>query len=377
MKPDWDVVIVGGGFFGCCLALFFRSLCDRVLVLEREPDLLQRASRVNQARVHTGFHYPRSMVTAMRSRLLKDRFVEDFPDAVVDDFQMLYALAARRSKVSPSRFEGMFKALDAPFAPAPRAMAALFDPDTIEAVYLCQEFAFDWSILRDGLHRRMLEAGVEIRTGVEVARVESREDLAVVAAASGEMFTADTVFNVTYAGLNALALTSGLAPLPLKHELAEVALVRPPAELEGLGVTVMDGPFFSTMPYPSEDLYSLTHVRYTPHFSWLDAADGRSPYSVADGLPQEPRARQMTADAARYLPCMDGAVHERSLFEVKTVLTRNERDDGRPILLHRHADAPRLVSILGAKVDNVFDLFDALPAMDGRWRDGRAEALLR
>lgn len=374
-RPDWDAVVIGGGFFGCCLALFLKSTCDRVLILEREDDLLQRASRVNQARIHTGFHYPRSMVTARRSRLLQARFAQAFPEAVVDDFQMLYAVARRRSKVSPSRFSTMFQALDAPFVPAPRALAALFDHQAIEAAYLCQEFAFDWRRLRDILHARLDAEGITLLRGVDALRVRDEGDRATVET-SGTSVTTEAVFNVTYAGLNTVALASGLKPLTVKHELAEIALVRPPAELAGLAVTVMDGPFFSTMPYPAEGLHSLTHVRYTPHYSWVDAPGGRSAYAVAEALPREARARQMIADAARYLPCMAEAKHERSLWEVKTVRTMNEIDDGRPILLHRHDDCPRLISVLGAKLDNVFDLLDALPELNPRWRGARAEAVL-
>ena len=56
-----------------------------------------------------------------------------------------------------------------------------------------------------------------------------------------------------------------------------MALVEPPAELGGAAVTVMDGPFFSLMPYPSRGLFTLSHVRYTPHCSWHDGRASRSP----------------------------------------------------------------------------------------------------
>ena len=62
-KTEYDYLIVGGGFYGCCLALFLRSISDRVLLVEESGELMGRASRVNQARVHTGFHYPRSALT--------------------------------------------------------------------------------------------------------------------------------------------------------------------------------------------------------------------------------------------------------------------------------------------------------------------------
>ena len=63
----FDHIIIGGGFYGCCLALFLRSISRKVLLIEAEDQLLSRASRVNQARVHTGFHYPRSAATASAS----------------------------------------------------------------------------------------------------------------------------------------------------------------------------------------------------------------------------------------------------------------------------------------------------------------------
>ena len=74
-----DYLIVGGGFYGCCLALYLRSISNRVLLVEAGDTLLDRASRVNQARVHTGFHYPRSALTAVKSMLLHRRFMADSP----------------------------------------------------------------------------------------------------------------------------------------------------------------------------------------------------------------------------------------------------------------------------------------------------------
>ena len=374
---DYDVVIIGGGFYGCCLALFLRSVMPRILVVEAGKGLLERASRVNQARIHTGFHYPRSFTTAMRSRALQERFIRDFKHAVVDDFDMLYAIAAYRSNVSASRFRHMFEAIGAPFSRAPNRLRLLFDPELIEDVFVCREFAFDWTALRDDLRVRLAANGVSLRMSETVDKVLCEPNRVIVRLSSGQELTTSALFNVTYANINNLALRSGLAPLALKHELAEVALVEPPPELAGLAVTVMDGPFFSSMPYPAEKLYSLAHVRYTPHFSWVDTSKDLSPYQINDRLPKVSRWRYMVQDAKRFLPCLQDVTYRHSLFDVKTVLIRNERDDGRPILLHRHQECPRIYSVMGAKIDNIYDLFEALPQIDDSWRHAHAELLLR
>ena len=62
-------VVIGGGFYGCMLAAHLRQAGGRVVLCEKHDDILERASHTNQARVHNGYHYPRSMLTGLRSRV--------------------------------------------------------------------------------------------------------------------------------------------------------------------------------------------------------------------------------------------------------------------------------------------------------------------
>jgi len=358
MTERVDYLIVGGGFYGCCLALYLRSISERVLLVEAGDTLLDRASRVNQARVHTGFHYPRSALTAVKSMLLYRRFMADFPDAVVDDFQMLYAIARRRSKVSSKRFFRMFRDIGAPIRPATGAQAALFDTDRIEDVFACSEAAFDFSVLRRQLAERLARVGVEVRMSTSIEGLTDGSEGVTGTLSDGTQVAARFAFNITYAQINDLLARAGLPQAALKHELAEIALVEPPQELRGLGVTVMDGPFFSCMPYPAEGLHSLTHVRYTPHDSWTGGHGVGSAYGRFAAGSLESRVQYMIRDGQRYLPCLAGALPRRSLYDVKTVLIKNERDDGRPILYQQKPPGSRVISILGGKIDNIYDLFD-------------------
>lgn len=360
-----DAVVIGGGFFGCCLARHLRAGMDRVLLVEAGRELMGRASRVNQARVHAGFHYPRSFRTAVRSHQLMRRFEADFGGAVVDGFEMAYAIARVGSKVSASRFAKTYEAIGAELRPAPAQVRRLFDWGLVEEVFMCREPAFDWRTLRDVLARDLGSSGVAVMCGRRALRVEDRGTHAELALDGGDTVRAPWVFNVAYANVNAIPKASGLDLVPVKHELAEVALVEPPCELAGLGVTVMDGPFFSTMPFPAEAAYSLTHVRYTPHYSWEDAPGSPSADEMASQLGFATRYRHMVQDARRYVPALEGLQYRGSLVDVKTVAVRNEDDDGRPVLLHRHAGAPRLVSVLGAKLDNVYDVFQEVRVVLG------------
>ena len=83
----------------------------------------------------------------------------------------------------------------------------------------------------------------------------------------------------------------------------------------------------------------------------------------------------MIRDAQRYLPCLDRAEPRKTLFDVKTVLTKNERDDGRPILYQQMPADSRVVSILGGKIDNIYDLFSMLPQMESAFAGATTERL--
>lgn len=370
-KSQFDYIIIGGGFYGCCLALYLRSISNRILLVEASDKLMDRASRVNQARIHTGFHYPRSAVTAVKSLLLHRRFLSDFSEAVVDNFQMLYAIARRRSKVTAKKFYRMFSDMKAPIKPASPNQTALFNKDMIEAVFACFEVAFDYSVLGRQMSERLEDAGIDVRLSTELnmfTEITSRGGGGILMGLSDATeVTARYAFNITYSQINTVLAKANLPLAHLKHELAELALIEPPRELNRIGVTVMDGPFFSCMPYPSEDLYSLTHVRYTPHESWVDNPRFSSPYDYFANYPIKTRYPYMLRDAQRYMPCLADSDYRRSIFEVKTVLIKNEQDDGRPILYQQKPAGSRVISILGGKIDNIYDLFELVRSTDSEF----------
>ena len=90
-----DITIVGGGFFGLYVAEYFSRRGKKVLVIEKENDAMQVASYTNQARVHNGYHYPRSMLTASRSRISFPRFVDEFNACIDNDFESYYMISNR------------------------------------------------------------------------------------------------------------------------------------------------------------------------------------------------------------------------------------------------------------------------------------------
>jgi glycine/D-amino acid oxidase-like deaminating enzyme len=368
VTEPFDAVVVGGGFYGAVIArhLSVNRGLRRVLLVEREAALMRRASYTNQARVHNGYHYPRSFTTAYRSRINLPRFVTDWPGAIVRDFTALYAVARRNSKVNARQFERFAAEIGAPFQTARKELQALFSPDLVEAVYEVAEYAFDTRQLAIWAENALRLAGVEVALATEATSIDKGDGVALRLALSGpdgarSVAGARYVFNCTYAGLNRLFGQAGGTQARLKHELTEMALVEPDSRLKGLGITLMDGPFFSLMPFPARQLHTLSHVRYTPHRALAD-----DPSVDLRALLQSPgpatRVDRMLRDAARYVPALASARADSSLFEIKTVLEKNEGDDGRPILFEKLDRLPGAYAVLGGKIDNVYDILERLDA---------------
>lgn len=358
---QWDGVVIGGGFYGLYLAEQLAARVRRVLLCEAGPALMGRASYANQARVHNGYHYPRSVLTAVRSRVNFPRFVAEFRPAVDATFEKLYAVARCGSKVTAGQFAEAMRRIGAPVEPADAALVRLFDRDLVEDVFRVREYAFDAVRLRDVMAERVRQAGVTVRVNTPVERVAPLPGGAVRVRAAGAELAAGLVLCCSYAQTNAVAAASGLPVISLKHELAEMALVELPDALKGLGVTVMDGPFFSCMPFPPRGLHTLSHVRYTPHGHWYDADAAHSPaYEVAAEAERTTAFPHMLRDAARYLPALARCAYRDSLWEVKTVLPRSEADDSRPILFRPDHGVPNYHVVMGGKIDNVYDVADEL-----------------
>lgn len=364
------IVIIGGGFFGMYIAEHFaKSGCD-VHLVERETGFMRRASFNNQARVHNGYHYPRSVLTAVRSRISFPRFVAEFSECVDREFDKYYMIGMPLGKITAKHFLKFCERIGAPCDPAPERIHRLANPHFIEAAFSVVEYAFNADALRETMMRRVEAASVRVDLGVDVERVRREEDRLIVTvrrldAGEVEEIEADQVFNCTYSNINRVLGKSDVALIPLKHELTEMCIVEVPDELKNAGITVMCGPFFSTMPFPPAGLHSFSHVRYTPHYEWheQEATAAGEPMPVVP----HPRAtawRHMVKDATRYLPILSGCRYDHSLWEVKTVLPRSEGDDSRPILFRPNHGMKGLHCVMGGKIDNVYDVVEAIKTHD-------------
>ncbi|MDR8524428.1 FAD-dependent oxidoreductase [Shewanella fidelis] len=363
-----SVAIIGGGFFGLYIARHMAQRGFQVDLFEKEKEGMLRSSYVNQARIHNGYHYPRSILTASRSHESFARFCHDFDRCVVNDFEKYYAIGKKLGKVSANQFSRFCAAVDIRCDQAPLKVRKLFNPLLVEEVFSVDEYAFDFIKLREQMLEKLTGTDVNIQYESFVNNVEFIDEnclrLNVISSSNHVKANKEYehVFNCTYASINHINSSSGIKAIPLIHELTEMVLVDPPEELKNLGITLMCGPFFSVMPFPSTPYHSTTHVRYTPREEYDDSSKiiGLNSRGELDNL-SSTAWPYIINDVCRYIPSMENSVYKKSLWDVKTILPSSSNDDSRPILFKpNHAEIKGYHCIMGGKIDNVFDAVDCI-----------------
>jgi hypothetical protein len=368
-KRTFDRVVIGGGLFGAYSALVLEKQGHSVLLVEQNSELMSRASYVNQARLHTGLHYPRSLVTARESLRYYKTFRDRFPSAIFD-FNQIYAIASHNSKTSSQDFRNFISRLGIDYQIVEANQ--YFQPGTVDLAVKVDEPTFDAHLLRQLILDEIEStSNIELCMNTAVTGGRLLDNGTNLVLSDGSMIYANGVVIAAYAGTNAVRNLLGLPNLPLTYELAEIILGSVNSELEGIGITVMDGPFWSMMPFGNTGSVSLTSVGMTPlqksHsspvFNCQSLRAGCSPLSLADcntctvrpatGLQHQIQQMQM------FMNIKDVFTPIKSLLTVKTILSTTEVDDARPTMIHQEPDS-KIWTVFSGKVSTLFDLEEVL-----------------
>ena len=331
------VAVVGGGIFGTTTAVELSRRGHAVQLYERETDLLQAASGINQYRLHRGYHYPRSRKTATDCRDSEIVFRAAFGPAVLNDSEHFYAVAANDSLTSADDYLAFCQDLRLEVETARPDVLA---PTSVATSVRVREHLFDPDVLRKLVWDQLRDAGVDVHLGSEV-------EMADLAAA-------DVVVNATYAGLNRLLGDDAEARRPYQFEVCEKPVVLLPSRFTGKSVVVMDGPFMCFDPLGSGDRHVLGHVVHAIHSTNIGLRP-EVPEAIVPllnrGIVERPPVSHIDRfiEAGRkFFPEFDQAVHIGSMFTVRTVLPGVEGTDARPTLVRRVSE--RMITVFSGKI---------------------------
>ena len=354
------VAVIGAGMFGLFSAVFLAKKGFQVTVFEKSLSSFGGASSFNQARVHGGYHYPRSLKTAYRCRASYQKFMSDFPKSIVNNNSSFY-LISQGSKTSPEKFERVCKLIGAPLKKIPPEFDHLFLDKRITGKWQVDESSFDSKEVAIELENRAYASGVSIKFGLKVNGIDEKKGFYGIQFEEGNEEGGFTgVVNATYGGL----FYEGEARnVPYQYEVCELLQVRTLPEVPELAITVMDGPFWSFTPWPKFKSSVLTHVRFTPH-SRFDTLTGAQKF--LEERQKDSRGELMIRAASSLVPELRKLDPVASHFIIKTIPSERDLDDSRPVMFNFDN---RTLNLTGSKIDLIYDVEPILEEFAVRLND--------
>lgn len=373
MTQTADKIIIGAGLYGLYSAHLCGKIGEKIIVLEYDDAPFKRATFINQARVHNGYHYPRSYSTAIKSAHYFKRFNDDYGFSVLTKFDQVYATSSEFSWSDAKQFQKFCAAAEIKCDEV--AATKYFKEGYCDGAFLTEEYTYDAQILKKYFLEKIAELpNVEILYGARIQSIQNNGKEYEIELADGNKVKSSFVLNATYASVNQIQNMLGFEHFKIKYELCEIILCNVNDKLKGTGLTVMDGPFFSIMPFGKTGYHSLTAVTFTPHkackeslpnFNCMDRSDGFcSPLQLGNcnDCPAKPESAwpYMSNLARKYMREDLTFEFDHTLYSMKPILLASEIDDSRPTVIKTFSTNPAFVSVLSGKINTVYDLNEIL-----------------
>jgi hypothetical protein len=323
------VAVAGAGIYGTNVAIRLAEEGHDVRLFD-PLGIMRGASIINQYRIHSGYHYPRSPETIVETLEARAEFMDAFEPAIVRNSLHYYAIPKEGSQTPPELFERVMAQYKLECKPC---RPVWMDFDFIDKCYEVDEQIYDPDVLRDLVESRIRALGI---------RFEQR----ALAPASRPDY--DFVVWATYGLGPSLGLFKNA-----KYQVAEKILIQLPPPLRHISLVVVDGPFTAFDPYGSSGQSLFGSAKNTNHWT---TTDPREPIpqryaALLNGPNFAPidfsRFDAMREDSALGVPASRDAVYLGSRFTMR-VVENNPLQDRRTLYVEE--TAPGELHIFSGKV---------------------------
>ncbi len=301
------VAVAGAGIYGASIAIQLAEQGHDVHLFD-PLGILRAASAINQYRVHSGYHYPRSPETILEIIEAHSEFLHMFAPAIVSGTRHYYAIPRQYSLTSPELFE---KVMNEHNLPLRQCQPPWMDFGFIDKCYEVDEHVYDPDLLRELITSRLQALGIPFERHEFSPAMRGGYDFVVWA-------------------------TYGLRLQPRHFRRSQISggreiLIELPFTLRGVSLIVLDGPFTAFDPYGNSERFLFGSAKHTNHWTTADSGETLPAEYAAllNGCDFVPCAathfEAMRKDAALTVPLARDAVYCGSRFTLRVVENNCER----------------------------------------------------
>lgn len=345
------IAIIGCGMFGAMTALKLARKNYAVTIYDINSKPLQGASLNNQNRLHLGFHYPRDAKTAYQCIQGFDRFKAEFKDSIMGDFKNAYFIASEGSLTSPKEYLDFCNGLGLDYKVI---NPEKYNPkvNNVDLGILCEEVVYDSQILSSIIAERFKKLGIKPQFLNEVTSVETNADKFDLTINNSCVETFDAVVNCTYSDIN--KLNNQIMPTDDKYQFEYTMVPIVSWNRDPVGITIMDGPFMTVLPFGKTSNFLLYHVGHTV----IDRHVGKLMPNSWKSIDTAPSSKVSATDVFKniksgfedFVPNIADCELQGFLQTTRVVLANKENTDERPSIIKEIL--PGFISVFTGKIDH-------------------------
>ena len=274
------------------------------------------ASGINQYRLHSGYHYPRSKVTAMECLKSVELFKENYHSCLINDtIEHYYSISEEDSLISGDEYIKFLNDLNLSYKKVKTFKNS-------QLTVLADEYLFNPNqfkrILIDDLQLYNVDCIFNHKTN------------------KNEFSGFDYIIISTYSKINELVDNKR----EYQFEVCEKPVVKLPDEYKNKSIVIMDGPFMCLDPYGDTDYHVLGNVVHAIHetnIGYKPLVSKKLSKYLNSGIVENPNITNIDKfieSGKKYFDGFEDLKHIGSMYTIRTVLSNREHDDARPTIVN-------------------------------------------
>jgi hypothetical protein len=245
-----NIIIIGGGWYGCHIASILKDKFN-ITIIEKEKDIFNNSSYYNQNRLHLGYHYCRNFPTRKLCQENYDRFIKNYKFGI-EYISNNYYVISKESIMDYQTYVNIYT-------------HEKFDFDLIDNTFLNN---IDGKLIQvkenvinsDKIYNFFKEdlKNVNFIFNTKIISYFKENDKIVIKTSNNLEFECDLLLDCTYNQF-------GLSKKNYIYEKTISLLFKKINPCDFNAITIMDGIFSSLYPRDvNNNIYTLTDVEHTP-----------------------------------------------------------------------------------------------------------------
>ncbi len=361
MSKLYDSAIIGGGIFGCLCAIELSKLGRKVILIEQMNNVMKGASSNNTNRLHLGYHYPRDLNTALQCKKGFEVFLNEYSNCILNNINNFYCISSEGSKVSSSNYEEFCKSAGLPF----HKIKSYQLPEkirNIECVINTKEVIYDCEEIKKNINKKLIKYNINVLLNSRVSNIKELIDKFKIKINNKNIYS-KSIINSTYSNYNIFHDDLGIEKKIYQYELTIVPIIKWRRGQSPLGITVMDGNFFSVLPYGKSGNFTLYHVELSVYKRIIADKPPEKWQRTLDIITKKDAKliyQQMIENISNWLPSIRESEFIGYLTSIRMVLSKVEETDARPSLIEKMPTKNCFYNLFSGKIDHAIGVSEEI-----------------